>query len=191
MPVNPNPQGKGLVPVLQGLNQHRLNIKLPPKQIDQVEMELFTSLFVLQSDIKFNPVPHKSYWLYQCEGRFRLLMVAPDEWVSPFRGRFIGECILQEDRTWTLALDPPMEHDQDFMALIGQQQDSLHQALEDSASIEDALPKLESSFSFYAQILAFTLGKSLDISMQMSGIKGLSYSEAKGLLSHKENSSAM
>ena len=53
MPRNPNPQGKGLVPVLQGLQHQWQQPVLLPKQIDQIEMELFTSLFVLQSEFKF------------------------------------------------------------------------------------------------------------------------------------------
>lgn len=65
MPINPNPQGKGLVPVLQGIERHRLSDRLPPKQIDQIQIELFTSLFVLHRDFNFNPVPHQSYWLYK------------------------------------------------------------------------------------------------------------------------------
>jgi hypothetical protein len=185
MPENPNPQGKGLVPVLQGFDRHHLSELLPPKQIDQIQMELFTSLFVLQSDFSFNPVPETSYWLYQRQERYKLLMVSPAEWHKPYPGRFIGECILQTDRTWTLVLDADVADDDEFMDEIERQRNELQCSLEEADSIEDALPVYEKTFSFYGRILAFTLGKSLDISMQMAGIKGLSYEEAKGLLSFK------
>ena len=185
MPDNPNPQGKGLVPLLQGLDRHRLDKLLPPKQIDQVQMELFTSMFVLQSEFRFNPVPNKTYYLYQTEGRFRLLLVGPQEWGSQrYRGRYIGSCILHEDKTWTLALDPAMAHDQAFMDYIASEQEKLQKALEEAETVEDILPVFEESFCHYGRILAYILGKSLSVSMDLSGIKTLSYSEAKGLLTN-------
>ena len=186
MPDNPNPQGKGLVPVLEGLARHRITRLLPPKQIDQVEMELFTSLFVLSSDFKFNPVPGQCYHLYQCEGRFRLMMVGPDEWHTPFRGRYIGECELHEDRTWSLALDAAITQDQAFMERIEEERAKLHRSLEEAETVEQALPVYEERLGFYGRVLAFTLGKSLDASMGMAGIRGLSYSEARGLLTGRK-----
>lgn len=185
MPENPNPQGKGLVPILEDLERQRVAGVLPPKKIDQVEMELFTSLFVLRSEFKFNPVPEKPYWLYQKEGHFKLLMIAPHEWQRPYPGRFIGKCVLHQDRTWTLELDHAMTHDKAFMDYIESERARLHQSLEEAESVEEALPVYESSFAFYARILAFTLGKSLDASMQLSGIKGLTYRQAKGLLTRE------
>lgn len=185
MPVNSNPQGKGLIPLMQGLDRHRLDRLLPPKQIDQVQMELFTSMFVLQSEFHFNPVPNRIYFLYQAEGKFKLLLVGPHEWGSrPYRGRYIGSCILHEDKTWTLSLDPAMEHDKAFMKHIVSEQEKLQQALEKADTIEDVLPIYEESLCYYGRILAFILGKSLSISMDMSGIKTLTYKEAKGLLAH-------
>ena len=185
MPNNPNPQGKGLVPLLQGLDRHRLDRLLPPKNIEQVEMELFTSMFVLQSEFRFNPVPNRTYFLYQKEGKFRLLLVGPHEWENTaYQGRTIGSCILHDDRTWTLALDPAMEHDHGFMAHIANEQEKLQQALEHADTQEEILPVFEENFCYYSRILAFILGKSLAISMDMAGIKPLTYNEARGLLFH-------
>ena len=182
MPDNPNPQGKGLVPVLDSLSRHQLSRLIPPKQIDQVQMELFTSMFVLKSDIRFNPIPDNPYYLYQTEGRYKLLMVGPQEWSTPYRGRYIGECILHDDRTWSMALDPAMEHDQEFMAQITQQQEALQSALENAETVEDVLPVFEGSMTYHSRLLAFILGKSLGLSMDMAGIREMNYQEAKGLL---------
>jgi hypothetical protein len=187
MPNNPNPQGKGLIPLLQGLDRHRLDRLLPPKQIEQVEMELFTSMFVLQSEFRFNPVPNRTYFLYQKEGTYRLLLVGPNEWGSTlYLGRYIGSCILHDDRTWTLALDAAMEHDLEFMAHITSEQNKLKQALEHADTLEEILPVFEENFGYHGRILAFILGKSLSISMDMAGIKSLTYNEARGFLSHKK-----
>ena len=191
MPRNPNPQGKGVVPVLQGLQQHWLAPVVLPKQIDQIEMELFTSLFVLQSELKFNPVPHKSYWMYETDTGYRLLLVGPDEWHKPYPGRFIGERVLQKDRTWTLMLDEALAGDKTFMNMIEAQRVKLHTAFEGAEKIDDLLPAFEPSLSYYGRVMAFILGRSLLTSMQLSGIKGLDYKGAKKLLADLSAASAV
>ena len=42
----PNPQGKGLIPLMESLLATRVRIDIPPKSFDQVACELFTSLFI-------------------------------------------------------------------------------------------------------------------------------------------------
>lgn len=195
MPRNPNPQGKGLVPVLQGIQHGWQKSVLLPKQIDQIEMELFTSLFVLQSEFKFNPVPGKSYFMYDWPGNaaagsgrgYKLSLVAPHEWHTPCDGLFIGECILQQDRTWTLMLAPELAQDEVFMKRVEDLRGKLLGALAQAEKIEDVLPSFEESLGYYGRITAFILGKSLLTSMQLSGIKGLDYKAAKGLLTQSKN----
>lgn len=182
MQKNPNPQGKGLVPVLQGLQQHWARVQVAPKQLDQVSLELFTSLFVLQSEFRFNPVPEQDYYLYQVGAGYRLLLVGPDEWPRGYSGRYIGHCMLLEDRTWTLALDPDVAADEQFMAQIEARREALQQRLEAAATLEEALPTFEAELGYYGQALSFILGKSLRVSMQLSGIHALSYEQARGLL---------
>ena len=183
MSYKPNPQGKGLVPVLQTIEQHQFRLIVAPKKLDQVEMELFTSMFVLQSAIKFNPVVGKPYWLYCVNGLYRLLMVAPEEWTSPYQGSFIGECELQEDRTWTLTLSAEMAMNQQFMTMLEKRRKVILSTLDAVDHLEDGLPKYNSTFSFHAKVLAYSLSRSLKVSMKLSGINQLSYEQAKGLLS--------
>ena len=195
MPRNPNPQGKGLVPVLQGLQHQWQQPVLLPKQIDQIEMELFTSLFVLQSEFKFNPVPTKSYFMYDTFGTtaagagpgYVLSLVAPHEWHTPDPGRYVGECVLQQDRTWTLLLDPELASDATFMKRVEALRSKLLSTLEKAEKLEDVLPAFEESLGYYGRITAFILGKSLLTSMQLSGINALDYKAAKGLLSHTKS----
>lgn len=182
MRKNPNPQGKGLVPVMQGVQQHAQRLAVPPKQIDQIEMELFTSLFVLQSEIRFNPVVGQAYWLYADEQGYRLSLIGPDEWHRDMQHRFIGRCELQQDRTWTLALDEAVASDKTFMAAIEAQRVALHEALEKAGAVEDVLPVFSPGLGYHGRILAFILGRSLRSSMQLSGIAALPYREAAGLL---------
>lgn len=183
----PNPQGKGLSPVLEGLSQSRPGINVPPKQIDRISSELFTSLFVLKSEFHFRPVVGKRYWLYQIGDRFKLFMLPPDQWSAGHPGRFIGECVLQEDITWTLTLDEEAAEDESLLNLIEEERRRLEQSLEEADTVEDALPEYIASMPFYCRLLAYGLGSSLRLSARAAGINALSYEEAKGVLTHNTN----
>lgn len=190
MQKNPNPQGKGLVPVLQGLQQHWVRARIAPKHIDQVALELFTSLFVLQSEFRFNPVAGQDYYLYRGNAGYRLLLVGPDEWSGARPGRYIGHCRLLEDRTWTLALDPGVAADEQFMADIEARRQALQERLEAAPTLEDALPGFAAELGYYGKALTYILNRSLQLSMQLSGIHTLSYDEAKGRLPPPEPAAA-
>ncbi len=181
---DPNPQGKGLSPVLDGLAQSRPGIVVPPKQIDQISSELFTSLFVLKSEFRFRPVVGKSYWLYRTDGRFKLLMLPPDKWSAGHPGQFIGECVLQEDITWTLTLGEEAAADESFLRLIEEERNRLESSLREADAVEDAMPEYIASMPFYCRLLAYGLGGSLRSSMRAAGINALTYEEARGLLTH-------
>jgi hypothetical protein len=179
---NPNPQGKGLVPVLQNVQSHAQRLAVPPKQIDQIEMELFTSLFVLQSEIRFTPVVGTAYWLYDHAQGYKLSLIAPSEWHRDLPQRYIGRCELQADRTWTLQLADEVASDQEWMAAIEQQRQALQQAFVQAAQVEDVLPVFAAGLGYHGRILAYILGKSLRSSMQLAGIAALPYHEAAQLL---------
>jgi hypothetical protein len=181
---NPNPQGKGLSPVLEGLARSRAGVPLPPKQIDQISSELFTSLFVLKSGFRFRPVVGKSYWLYRIDDRFKLLMLPPEQWSAGHPGQFIGECVLQEDITWTLTLDPEAARDETLLRLIEEERRRLEDSLQQADSVGDAMPVYVQSMPFYCRLLAYGLGSSLRGSMQAAGINALTYEQARGLLTH-------
>jgi len=182
MQKTPNPQGKGLSSLLQGLDRSRPAIPLPPKQIDRISSELFTSLFILNSEFQFRPVVGRSYWLYRIDGRFKLLLLGPDDWSAGHPGRFIGECVLQEDITWTLTLDGQAARDRDLLRYIETERRRLQETLEQSPSLDEAMPVYVATMPFYRRLLAYGLGSSLRISMQAAGINALSYDEARGLL---------
>lgn len=189
MSDNPNPQGKGQVPVLAALteNQHA-TAAVPPKHIEQVSVELFTSLFVLESDFNFKPVPGNTYWLYQKEGRFWLSPVPPQEWSPTVYGRYIGECQLHTDMSWTLMLADEVAEDQAFVAYLEDKRARFEETLEAAETLDDALPVHESRLPFYQRAFAYALAHSLGTSMERSGIRELSYNEARGLLTHQPDS---
>lgn len=186
MPDNPNPQGKGQVPVLAALAEgQRAARAVPAKNVEQVSVELFTSLFVLESEFGFQPVVGESYWLYHKEGRFRLSPLPPDQWSPTVYGRYIGECRLQEDMSWTLMLAEEVAEDPVFVRYLEERRARFEEALEAADTLEDALPVHDGRLPFYQRAYAYGLAHSLGASMERSGIRGLSYNEARGLLSHQ------
>lgn len=186
MDKTPNPQGKGLVPVLETLAASRAAIAVPPKRIDQISSELFTSLFVLESDFKFRPVVGRSYWLYRKGERFWLSMLAPHEWSAAAFGQVIGECTLQDDITWTLTLDEAAAQDTALLHMIEAKKLAFEKRLEEAETVDEALPVFDESLPFFQRVCASALAASLRVSMQKSGIEGLSYDEARGLLAAPE-----
>ena len=182
----PNPQGKGLVPVLDSLVESRASISVPPKQINQIAGELFTSLFILHSKFQFKPVVGKSYWLYRRNNTFQLSMISPQEWGGDTYGQYIGECILQKDITWTLNLDEHAAQDDALMKLIEKKRKEFEQTLNSVKAVENVLPVYLDSLPFYQRVFASALANSLRTSMSKSGILGLDYVQAKGLLTKKD-----
>jgi hypothetical protein len=187
MTVHPNPQGKGLTPVLESLRSFEPAILLPPKHVRQVRSELFTSLFILSSAFKFKPVAGKSYWLYRRAGAFSLSPLSPAHWSTGPPGDLVGECVLHEDLTWTLSLDERAAADAALLALIEEKQKQLDEALQSAETLEEALPAYDPSLRFYSRVLAHGLSTSLGISMRLSGIHALSYEQALGLLEDRSS----
>ncbi|AWN14911.1 DUF2452 domain-containing protein [Salinisphaera sp. LB1] len=180
---NPNPDGKGVSPVLATLDEARGGLAVAaPKHIDQVATELFTSLFVLESEFRFKPVVGKTYYLYRQPERFWLGITPPEMLGETVAGRFIGTCVLQSDMTWTLELAEAVAADAHFMAWLAARRAAFERRLGEAETVDDILPVYESRLSFYRRASAFGVAHSLSRSMSASGISGLSYDEARGLL---------
>lgn len=184
--INPSPHGKGLVTVLNDVASSRVKIDVPPKKIDQIAGELFTSMFVLESEFTFKPVVGKEYYLYRKDGRFRLSMVGPDQWLGEMLGQFIGRCVLEIDITWTIEMDNRAAQDKRLSMFIQKKKWDFEKALETSEHLEDMLPVFCESLPYYRRLFASALANSLAISMQLSGIRDLTYSQAKGMLENKQ-----
>ena len=199
MATNPNPQGKGTSPVLAALETSRSALaRVPPKHIEQVTTELFTSLFVLDARFRFKPVVGRDYFLYEKrdgtghadhgvehgapDRHFWLGITPPSMLGEIVAGRFIGTCALQRDLTWTLALADAVAADEAFVAYLRARRTALEARLADARTLDDVLPRHEARLPFYSRASAFAVAHSLGLSMQQSGIRGLSYDQARGLI---------
>ncbi|MGY6274992.1 DUF2452 domain-containing protein [Methylomonas sp. MgM2] len=182
-----NPQGKGLVAVLDSLQQAKTQLHAPAKNIRQISGELFTSLFILNSQIRFKPKLKQTYWLYLKNNQYRLSLIAPEQWTPTQYGRFIGACELQTDLTWTLELSRDCSNDRAFILEIARQRSRLEEKMQQAEKLDDVLPVYLESLSYYPRLLASALAYSLRQSMQKSGISGLSFQQAKKRLTTDTN----
>lgn len=187
----PNPQGKGLVPVLSAFAEVSGNgLYVPPKHVEQISGELFTSLFVLESDFSFKPIRGRVYWLYRYGERFALSLLSPQQWRAATYDQVIGQCELHDDLTWTLELSEDAADDEALMQKIADKRASFERDLQDAETLDAILPVYQQELPFYARVLASALASSLGNSMQQSGIRGLNYEQAKGLLTAPAQSAA-
>ena len=182
MSKNPNPQGKGLVPVLAALNAAGRPLVVLPKQVQQVSNELFTSLFILESGFGFKPVVGRGYWLYRKDDAFALSLLPPEQWSAFIYGQYVGACELHNDLTWTLTLSDEASADDVLMGYIARRREEFEQVLQAAEQVDDVLPVFKAELPFYQRVFATALASSLGASMQSAGILGLSYDEAIGLL---------
>ncbi len=178
-----NPQGKGVVAVLDNLQQAKNQLQISPKNIHQISSELFTSLFILNSQILFKPTIKQTYWLYFKNDQYRLSLIAPEQWRPAQYGRYIGACELQTDLTWTLELSGDCANDQIFLLEIAHQRRLLEEKMQQAEKIDDVLPVYNKTLPYYSRVLASGLAYSLKQSMQKNGIDGLSFHQAKKCLS--------
>lgn len=185
---NPNPQGKGLSPVVANLDAQRaVAAHVPPKHIKQVSTELFTSLFVLESTFRFQPVVGKTYYLYEKPDHFWLALTPPERLGESVAGRFIGTCELQKDLTWTLELADDVAEDEAFMAFLAQKRAAFERDLQSAETLADSLPTFKRDTSFFGQACAYGLSHSLGSSMAQSGIRNMDYDQAMGLLNNPKS----
>lgn len=175
---NPNPQGKGLVPVLAALVNASNSVRIVPKHLEQMTADLFTSMFVLESRFSFKPVRGRKYWLYRYGERFQLSPVFPQQWSVPTFDQVIGCCELHDDLAWTLELSEETARDTAFLARIQARRETLLQALQASPTLAAGLPVYVATLPFYQRVFASALASSLGKSMQLSGIAQLNYQQA-------------
>ena len=181
MKNNPNPQGKGLVPVLESLTALRTRIDIPAKQVEQIVCELFTSLFVLKGQFNFRPIVGHSYWLYYLDDILKLSLIAPEEWHNDQFGKFVGKCILQLDMTWTLTLSDQIEHDESFLEYLTDQRELFKQNLAQQSQLKQALPVFDIKLPFYQRVLASSLAYSLAVSIDKNVAAELEFKAVKAI----------
>ncbi len=182
MTRKPNPQGKGVSPLLAVIEQQGGALRVSePKDARRVAIELFTAVFILESEFDFQPTIGRPHWLYRKDGRFRLRLTPPDSWHPAIAGDYIGECWLHEDMSWSLQLDARAEADAALQQTLRDGRRRFELELGRAETLRSALPHHRDDLGFYRRVYAYALSRSLELSMQHTGIGSLPYDEARAL----------
>ncbi len=171
MSKNPNPQGKGLTPVLdawRGMQPARVRAKTP----QQVLTDYFTTLLVLSAEFNFKPAPGISYFLYLRGERWILSLISPREWAGRLPGPCLGRCELQTDMTWSLTPESGIGDNAELRAALGAFQSGFIDLLDSESTLEATLPHYVAQLPYYRRLLAAGLANSLSQSLALAGLNG-------------------
>ncbi len=163
-PARPNPQGKGLVTVLNDWSavQPRLGDVKPPAVLLR---DYCFSALVLAARFSFRPRPGMDYFLYSSDSQWFLSLISPVEWGSGAPGTFVANCRLEQDMTWQLEfadIEPGSDAHLRLQAFV----DGFAESLAGQASPQAALPYYVTGLPYYQRMLATGLAVSLRHSMQ-------------------------
>lgn len=171
MKVNPNPQGKGLVPVLDAW-QSVQPTRVEPKSAPRLLSDYLVSLLVLSAQFGFKPVPGKSYYLYWRDGEWRLSLIGPVEWGTAQPGECLGECQLGFDMTWHLVRQEGVEPSEALAQAVDVFVAQFSETIASADALEETLPFYVRQLPFYRRLLATGLAASLQHSMRGAGQLG-------------------
>jgi Protein of unknown function (DUF2452) len=161
---NPNPQGKGLVPVLDDLNGLQLRVA-GTKTPTQFLKDYFISSLVLSARFRFRPVVGTIYYLYAGEPEWLLSLIGPEQWHGPTPGDFIGACELRADMTWHLDaqnLESAATASRDITLFI----ESFIARITEGDSVAASLPFYLATLPYHQRMLATALAASLRHSLK-------------------------
>jgi hypothetical protein len=163
----PNPQGKGLVPVLGDLGALQPAIAGPKTPGDLLRDYCLSSL-VLAATFSFKPVVGKTYYLYATANAWNLSMIAPGEWSREKAGNFLASCRLRPDMTWELD-SAGLQENPEVLAKARDYIRGFVDTLAEQESIRERLPFYVESLPYYQRLLATALANSLEKSLPASG----------------------
>ena len=164
---NPNPQGKGQVPMLQAWQD--LSAAAPQERSQEgFLLDYLAGSLVLAAGIRFKPVLGRDYYLYWLEDRWSLSMVSPQEW-GQRDGRYpVALCRLRRDLSWELTgLEGYPLHEEAIEALRNFQLGFLD-FIDNDQDLVDGLPFHSPQLSWHARLLGLGLSKTLQASLELT-----------------------
>lgn len=158
MKKNPNPQGKGLVPVLHDWSATR-PAGSTRKNAAQFLRDYCISSLVLAAHFKFRPVVGRTYYLYAGATQWTLSLIGPGEWHHATPGDFLAPCRLRPDMTWEL--DSKAFSDVSAVASLQRFVEGFVDTIRGQESIGAGLPFYVGHLPYYQRMLATGLAGSL------------------------------
>ena len=167
--ARPNPQGKGLVGLLDDWTQSQPR-GVVAKRPAQLLADYFTSLLVLSSSFGFRPVRNKTYHLYFFNEAWSLSLVSPAEWnCDRRRDAYAGACVLHEDATWSIDPSESLGQPGPVSEALADAYRDFVERLDAGNKLGDSLPVYERSLPYVQRMCAAALGRSLGGSMRAGG----------------------
>ena len=160
---NPNPQGKGLVTVLQEIDsrQHTLN-RSEPYSLTKTLHDYALSRLVLCAEFHFKPVVNKPYYLYVKDSALRLSLIAPEEWRNSGFGFYICQCILEHTMLWRFSNKNTDPKTLDHLAIaVEPLKDTLLSDFFSNKPLEETLPYYDERLPFHRRVLANALASQI------------------------------
>lgn len=160
---NPNPQGKGLVPVLQELDSRQVSSHSnSSSSLARMLHDYALSRLILCAEFNFKPVANTAYYLYVKNQVLKLSLISPREWRDGRFGLYVCRCKLSESMVWEIS-----EHNED--ALVREQLLSAYAALKGTLlsdlfldkPLESTLPYFDERLPFHRRVLANALATHL------------------------------
>ncbi len=164
---NPNPQGKGMVPILRDWGTLQ-PVVLGPKSPAEFLRDYCVSSLILAAHFRFKPVVGRDYFLYASEHGWSLSLIAPHEWGQRRSGQFVASCRLRSDMTWDLDTSQMDEHSQ----AVTMAQTFIYgffDTLAAQGSISRHLPFYVAHLPYYQRLLATALASSLQRCLPPTG----------------------
>jgi hypothetical protein len=164
-----NPQGKGVVPVLEHLQAIR-TAPASAKPAARLLADFCVSSLVLSAEFAFRPVVGGRYYLYWSGERWLLSLISPVEWGSRCPGEFAGCCELRPDMTWQITSPDGFADHSEAAEALARFFDAFVESLAQADNIADALPGYVANLPYYQRVLATGLTASVRHSAQAAGI---------------------
>ncbi|ARN72670.1 DUF2452 domain-containing protein [Oceanicoccus sagamiensis] len=182
-----NPQGKGLVPVLEALEPLS---QLPAQQRSSQDWlrDYLAGALIVSARFSFKPVLRQSYYLYWQTGQWQLSMISPSEWGSRLQTTPVASCQLREDYSWDISPYDSVAETPELLASLASFQSGFLDFIDNEMPLVDQLPFYQAELPWYPRLMALGLAKTLQRSLDSAG---LSSQSGQGLLADMAVSSQL
>ncbi|KZX55094.1 hypothetical protein A3709_08880 [Halioglobus sp. HI00S01] len=167
--MSANPQGKGLVPVVEDWREAQPAVVSARTPREVLRDYLVTSL-VVAAEIRFKPRPGIHYFLYLIQSNWTLSLLSPEDWHGHPPGPCLGRCVMQPDMTWQLTPRADINRQDELVKALSAFREGFADWLNQDGTLEDHLPFYVRELPYYRRLLAAGMSNSLQSSLAKSGL---------------------
>jgi hypothetical protein len=166
-----NPQGKGLVPVLQSLAALQ-QLPTHDRSSRQWLLDYLAGALIVSAKFSFKPLINRTYHLYWCEDEWTLSMISPREWGDRLQTSPVAACVLRDDYSWQLSPHESVAQNHELMAALDTFQAGFLAFIDTTTPLVDNLPFHQADLPWYPRLVALGLAKTLQASLAHAGMSG-------------------